>query len=200
MPNRPALVPEVQYASLHQQGDAAQLGMWVFLVNETIFFGSAASSTDVPSSSVTVTGNAGVGLGVGEAAASLPDGAATTGTEAAGDGAEPDEHAPRMAARSTLRRATPRRRSAGDIERVSGSGCRRGRVSRRTWRQDAIDPSLRSVEGGVRWSDARACLPFSRRFEHAPRGRRPDFRPRAVHRSGTVPESHRLRDRTASNV
>jgi cytochrome c oxidase subunit 3 len=40
MPNRSALVPEVQYASLHQQGDAAQLGMWVFLVNETIFFGA----------------------------------------------------------------------------------------------------------------------------------------------------------------
>jgi len=28
-------------------------------------------------------------------------------------------------------------------------------------------------------------------------GRRPDFRPRAVHRSGTVPESHRLRGLTA---
>jgi cytochrome c oxidase subunit 3 len=40
MLNRPALVPEVQYASLHHQGDAAQLGMWVFLVNETIFFGA----------------------------------------------------------------------------------------------------------------------------------------------------------------
>jgi cytochrome c oxidase subunit 3 len=40
MPNRSALVPEVQYASLDQQGDAAQLGMWVFLVNETIFFGA----------------------------------------------------------------------------------------------------------------------------------------------------------------
>jgi cytochrome c oxidase subunit 3 len=30
----------VQYANLDQQGDAAQLGMWVFLVNETIFFGA----------------------------------------------------------------------------------------------------------------------------------------------------------------
>ena len=28
-------------------------------------------------------------------------------------------------------------------------------------------------------------------------GRRPDFRPRAVHRSGTVPDSHRLRDHAA---
>ncbi|WP_024508614.1 cytochrome c oxidase subunit 3 [Bradyrhizobium sp. ARR65] len=34
------LAPEVQYATLEQQGDTAQLGMWVFLVNETIFFGA----------------------------------------------------------------------------------------------------------------------------------------------------------------
>ena len=40
MPNRSALVPEVQYATLDQQGEVAQLGMWVFLVNETIFFGA----------------------------------------------------------------------------------------------------------------------------------------------------------------
>lgn len=32
--------PEVQYANLDQQGDTAELGMWVFLVNETIFFGA----------------------------------------------------------------------------------------------------------------------------------------------------------------
>lgn len=40
MRNRSALVPEVQYATLAQQGEVAQLGMWVFLVNETIFFGA----------------------------------------------------------------------------------------------------------------------------------------------------------------
>ena len=40
MRNRSALIPEVQYATLEQQGDAAQLGMWAFLVNETIFFGA----------------------------------------------------------------------------------------------------------------------------------------------------------------
>ncbi len=34
------LAPEIQYASLEQQGETAQLGMWVFLVNETIFFGA----------------------------------------------------------------------------------------------------------------------------------------------------------------
>ena len=42
-----------------------------------------------------------------------------------------------------------------------------------------------------------SCLPFSRRFEHAPCGRRPDSRSqRSAHRSGTVPGSHRLRDHT----
>jgi cytochrome c oxidase subunit 3 len=40
MPADVQLVPEVQYATLEQQGDTAQLGMWVFLVNETIFFGA----------------------------------------------------------------------------------------------------------------------------------------------------------------
>ena len=35
----------------------------------------------------------------------------------------------------------------------------------------------RTVDGGVRGCDARSCLPFSRRFEQAPWGRRPDFRP-----------------------
>lgn len=34
------LQPEIQFASLDQQGDTAQLGMWVFLVNETLFFGA----------------------------------------------------------------------------------------------------------------------------------------------------------------
>ena len=62
------------------------------------------------------------------------------------------------------------------------------------------EPLASMVEGGVfsRWC-ARSCLPFSRRFEHAPWGRRPDFRPGSGdgHRSGTVPESHRLRDHAA---
>lgn len=40
MPTRSAIVPEMQYATLDQQGEVAQLGMWVFLVNETIFFGA----------------------------------------------------------------------------------------------------------------------------------------------------------------
>jgi cytochrome c oxidase subunit 3 len=31
--------PEQQYASLAQQGETAQLGMWVFLATETMFFG-----------------------------------------------------------------------------------------------------------------------------------------------------------------
>lgn len=40
MPSSVTLTPEIQYASLEQQGDVAQLGMWVFLVNETLFFGA----------------------------------------------------------------------------------------------------------------------------------------------------------------
>jgi cytochrome c oxidase subunit 3 len=34
------LRPEMQYATLAQQGDTAQLGMWVFLATETLFFGA----------------------------------------------------------------------------------------------------------------------------------------------------------------
>lgn len=39
MPSR-AIQPEMQYATLEQQGETAQLGMWAFLVNETLFFGA----------------------------------------------------------------------------------------------------------------------------------------------------------------
>jgi cytochrome c oxidase subunit 3 len=39
MPSR-TLHPEIQYATLEQQGEAAQLGMWVFLATETLFFGA----------------------------------------------------------------------------------------------------------------------------------------------------------------
>lgn len=42
------------------------------------------------------------------------------------------------------------------------------------------------------------CLPtFLSKVRACTAGRRPDFRPKAVHRSGTVPESHRLRDHAA---
>lgn len=40
MPNSAAVVPELQYATIKQQGEVAQLGMWLFLVNETLFFGA----------------------------------------------------------------------------------------------------------------------------------------------------------------
>lgn len=40
MPSSSALVPEIQYANLKQQGEVAQFGMWVFLVQETLFFGA----------------------------------------------------------------------------------------------------------------------------------------------------------------
>lgn len=35
-----SLHPELQYATLDQQGETAQLGMWVFLATETLFFGA----------------------------------------------------------------------------------------------------------------------------------------------------------------
>lgn len=39
MPSR-TLEPEVQYATLEQQGETAQLGIWVFLMTETLFIGA----------------------------------------------------------------------------------------------------------------------------------------------------------------
>ncbi len=39
MPSR-TIAPELQYADLAQQGDTAQLGMWVFITTETLFFGA----------------------------------------------------------------------------------------------------------------------------------------------------------------
>jgi cytochrome c oxidase subunit III len=34
------ITPETQYADLSQQGETAQLGMWVFITTETLFFGA----------------------------------------------------------------------------------------------------------------------------------------------------------------
>lgn len=39
MPSR-VLHPEIQYATLEQQSETAQLGMWVFIATETLFFGA----------------------------------------------------------------------------------------------------------------------------------------------------------------
>jgi cytochrome c oxidase subunit 3 len=36
----PDLRPEIQYATLAQQGETAQLGMWGFIATETLFFGA----------------------------------------------------------------------------------------------------------------------------------------------------------------
>jgi cytochrome c oxidase subunit 3 len=35
-----SLQPELQYATLAQQGETAQFGMWVFIATETLFFGT----------------------------------------------------------------------------------------------------------------------------------------------------------------
>ena len=85
------------------------------------------------------------------------------------------------------------RRTGGDGGTRSGTS--EGWVGRRG-RDESRNPSLRiDRRRGLAGEIARSCLPFSRRFEHAPCGRRPDLRSRrGVHRSGTVPGSHRLRD------
>jgi len=40
MPDRGARLLEDQYANLAHQGETAELGIWAFLINETIFFGA----------------------------------------------------------------------------------------------------------------------------------------------------------------
>jgi len=40
MPDSAVPRPEIQFATLAQQGDTAELGIWAFLINETIFFGA----------------------------------------------------------------------------------------------------------------------------------------------------------------
>jgi len=40
MPSARTLRPELQYADLEQQSETAQIGMWVFLATEVLFFGS----------------------------------------------------------------------------------------------------------------------------------------------------------------
>jgi cytochrome c oxidase subunit 3 len=40
MPADAQPMPQIQYATLEQQGETAQFGMWVFLTQETIFFGA----------------------------------------------------------------------------------------------------------------------------------------------------------------
>jgi cytochrome c oxidase subunit 3 len=40
MSDRSVAAPEIQYQSLAHQGDTAELGIWAFLINETIFFGA----------------------------------------------------------------------------------------------------------------------------------------------------------------
>ena len=40
MPDSAVPRPEIQFATLAQPGDPAELGIWAFLINETIFFGA----------------------------------------------------------------------------------------------------------------------------------------------------------------
>ena len=78
------------------------------------------------------------------------------------------------------------RRTTGTRGTSGGMGLGRGRDKSQTPRFDA------DRRRGLIGRSHGFCLPFSRRFEHAPCGRRPDSRSRrSVHRSGTVPGSHR---------
>jgi hypothetical protein len=134
-------------------------------VRETILVGAAGMSTDVPSSSWTVSGNGtGVGAGVAltlGAAVALGLATATLGAGAVADG--PLEHAATRIDRTTARMkgTPPRRRDGAGIE-SSGTVGPEGFASTRE------TPHFERIEGGVRWWAARSCLPFSRRFEHAP--------------------------------
>ena len=40
MPPSATIAPEIQFANLSQQGETSQLGMWVFITTETLFFGA----------------------------------------------------------------------------------------------------------------------------------------------------------------
>ncbi len=166
-------------------------------VMETIFCGSAGIQTAVPSSSTTFAGY--TAAGVGEAEGEAGDGAAVA-TAALGlvvaagvaDAAAP-VHAPNRIAASATSTSNGR-----NGERVVDTRGASGWWKEREGREESRSPSLLvRREGLIRWI-ARSCLPFSRRFEQSTVGRRPDFRPReGGHRSGTVPESHRLRDHAA---
>jgi hypothetical protein len=66
-------------------------------------------------------------------------------------------------------------------------------------------PSLRREGGAGKKNRMGDAYPFLSRVRATPRGRRPDFRrvpsvKRGGHRSGTVPELHRLRDQAAGDM
>ena len=67
-------------------------------------------------------------------------------------------------------------------------------------RAEAQDRPGRANGRGGSAGRSHRCFPFRTKVEHRPRDRRPDFRAGsgAGHRSGTVPDSHRLRDPAAS--
>ncbi len=94
----------------------------------------------MPSSSVTVTGNAGEAVGLGVATTALADGAVVGATD--GDAPAPVQ-AVRKVARNRSNTATPRRRAGSGIEWVSGSGWPAGGVA-----SDTQDPSLRQSKEG----------------------------------------------------
>ena len=115
------------------------------------------------------------------------------------EGAVAPEHAARTRTRIARSAAGVRGGAARAVEENDGNTKNLRRLGSGGVRDESQNPSLRhgSKEGLIGRSHG-FCLPFSRRFEHAPCGRRPDSRSRgSAHRSGTVLGSHQLRDHTA---
>ena len=139
-----------------------------------------AISTAVPSSSVTVTGKAaGDGLGLAAVggwrwrlAAARSRGRSRRWRRRRAGG---EPRTARIEAGERRRRGVGAESGVAREPPERGIGRRRGRAGRA--RPLASNGSKEGSGGAI----ARSCLPFSRRFEHAPWGRRPDFRPaRAV--------------------
>ena len=161
-------------------------------VSETIFWGSAAMVTSVPSSSVRVTGKAAPDVG---------DGAALTGGAVG------------TAGRGGTRRRLGRGRAGGGEQdqrriRTAGIGKRRAAmevsgVGSGVGRTEARHGT--SGRGCLSRSIASECLPFLSKVEQTLRvGDRTSIGPGEGqidgHRSGTVPDFHRLRGPAACRL
>ena len=93
-------------------------------------------------------------------------------------------------------RRSGRRREA--VDALAGAEGRDGPPRRRQPRIRVTRATAARSQGAEAGRTPHGCLPFLAKVEQPPWARRPDFRARGPgHRSGTVPDSHRLRDRAA---
>ena len=166
-------------------------------VSETIFWGSAAIVTSVPSSSVRVTGKLGAGVGDGASGCRRAGrrgrcrrgcGRGLTAGRAGGDeqGDQDSGNQEALGSHGSLRRGSgsgARERAAGRVEArhgTSGKGCLSRSVASRCL------PFLSKVEQPLRVGDRTSIWPGGRAIDG--------------HRSGTVPDSHRLRGPAACRL